>query len=112
MSGAPSSTVYTDGKTLPAYDTGYAAGSLTMAVATSPSESVTVTGTPADGQSASVTVNGTTYSYSTTSSDTPSTVAAGLAALIPGATVDGTNPNQIDLSGTGDTITATSGATN
>jgi flagellar hook-associated protein 3 FlgL len=110
--GAPSPTIYTDGATLPAYDADAATGSLTMAVATSPSQTVTITGTPANGQSASVTVNGTTYTYATTASDTADSVATGLAALIPGASVDGTNHNQIDIAGSGDTISASSNTTN
>ena len=41
------------------------------------------------GQSAGLTVNGVAYSWTLTTDDTPSSVAAGLAALIPGAIANG-----------------------
>ena len=90
----PSSTIYTDNQTLPIYDTGYSASALTMNISTAaPNSTVTIGGTVGSPQNASVTVGGTTYTYGVQPTDTPTTIAAGLSALIavgyPGTTNTG-----------------------
>ena len=74
-----SSTMLTDNLTVPTYD---AASTLNLSTS---GQAITVGGTVGNGQTASVTVNGTAYTYNVQATDTPTLVAAGLAALIPGA---------------------------
>ena len=62
------------------------APTLTLIVA---GQTVTVGGTVSIPQAAVVTVNGTAYSYGVQATDTLATIAAGIAALIPGASAVG-----------------------
>jgi flagellin-like hook-associated protein FlgL len=99
-----SPAIYTDGATLPSYDTGYSAGTTNMTIS---GQTVTLGGTITAGQSASVTVDGTTYSYTEQAGDTTTSVAAALAADIPGATSAGA----VLTIANGDTINAASSGT-
>ena len=87
LTQAPSTTVYTDNKSLPIYDSGYSASALTMAVS---GQTVTIGGTVGSPQNATVTVNGKDYSYAVHPTDTTTTIAAGLAALVS-ADIGGTS---------------------
>jgi flagellar hook-associated protein 3 FlgL len=104
-----SPAVYTDGVTVPAYDTSAAAGTVTAAIS---GQGVTLGGTITAGQSVSVTVNGKTYSYTEQASDTTSTVATSLATLvaadIPGTTATG---NVLTVGSSGTIQAASSNAT-
>lgn len=79
-----SSTIETDGSTVPAYDS---AASLSTSTS---GQNITVNGTVGTGQVATVKVTSggtqSTYNYTVKSTDTAATVAASLAALVPGAT--------------------------
>jgi flagellin-like hook-associated protein FlgL len=79
LTGTPTNAIYTDGSTLPAYDTASTASGLTMAIS---GQTVTIGGTVGTPQSASVTVGSTTYSYAIQASDTTSTIASGLASVL------------------------------
>ena len=108
LTGTPSSTIYTDGSSLPDYDTDSTASALTMTVA---GQDVTIGGTPGTPQNATVTINNKTYSYAVQSTDTTDDIATGLAALvaadIPGTTATGSD---ITVGATG-TITGATAAT-
>ncbi|MDE2029957.1 MAG: hypothetical protein KGI97_05255 [Alphaproteobacteria bacterium] len=103
LATAPSSTIV-PATGLPNYDSAYTAPTLTTSAT---SNSVTIGGTVSTPQQVSVTVNNgtsdTTYTYTVQASDTTSTVAAGLAALIPGASSTGPTLNL----GVGTTVTST-----
>jgi flagellin-like hook-associated protein FlgL len=86
LSGSPSSTIYTDGASLPAYDTAYSASALTMATS---GQTVTIGGTVGTPQVATVTVGSTVYSYTVQSGDTTSSIASGLASALNTAGVTG-----------------------
>jgi flagellar hook-associated protein 3 FlgL len=88
------STIETDNTTLPGYDTD---STLSLGVNGS---AITVGGavTAGSGQVASATINGTTYSYTVQDSDTPTDVAAGLAAAISAGGVGATSTGaEIDV---------------
>jgi flagellar hook-associated protein 3 FlgL len=78
-----SSTIETDGATLPSYDSQYAVSALTMTGAGTGSTAVTVGGTVGTPQDASVTLsNGNTYTYAIKSTDSTADIAQGLANVI------------------------------
>ena len=110
LSQSPSTTIYTDGKTLPIYDTGYSASALTM---TPSGQTVTIGGAVGSPQNANVTVNGTTYSYAVQPADTTTTIAAGLAAVLTTAGITSTSSGGIlTVGGSNPPTAASAGVTN
>ena len=110
LAQAPSTTIYTDGKTLPIYDAGYSASALTMGIS---GQTVTIGGTVGSPQNANVTVNGKTYSYAVQPSDTATTIATGLVTLI-GADIAGTSSlnGVLTIGGTNPPTAAAANVTN
>jgi len=103
LTETPSSTIYTDNKTLPIYDTGYSASALTMAIS---GQTVTIGGTVGSPQNASVTVSGTTYTYAVQPTDTTTKIASALATEIA-VNISGTSStNGVITVGATGTITA------
>jgi flagellin-like hook-associated protein FlgL len=88
LTNTPSSTILTDGASLPVYDSGYSASATTTAIS---GQTVTFGGTPGSPQNASVTIGGTTYTYAVQPSDTLSTIAAGLASVLNTAGITGSS---------------------
>jgi len=105
-----SSTIYTDGASLPSYDTQYSASALTMGIS---GQNVTIGGTVGTPENATVTVNNKTYSYTVQSTDTPTSIATALSALvavdIPGTSSSGA---VLTVGGTGTINSAASNVTN
>jgi flagellar hook-associated protein 3 FlgL len=110
LTGSASTTVYGDNASLPSYDSQYSATAITT---TTSGQTVTVGGAAAANESASVTVNGKTYTYAVAATDTPTSIAAGLATLVV-ADIPGTTATNgvLTVGATGTIDNATSANTN
>lgn len=108
LTDTPSSTTVSSPQ-IPDYDTSYAATNLTFTGAGSSSLTIGGTTTSPASQNVSVVVGGTTYTYAATSSDTPTTIAAGLSTVLNNAGVSASSSGGVLTLSSG-TITSASAA--